>query len=510
MASPIVGSVSSPVAYSTALSHSVPVPSGTMAGDLLVAFYSQDVNNASMGFTIPSDWSHVTGSPTESLTGAIGSRLQVATKIAPGTAGSPTTDTANYTFTRSPSGWAVLVVVRIPVDAGGATPIIHATAVNNNNASTRPVLSAPLTTSAADCLILTVMAWDESKGKQATAGDTTATVVNYSGPGNHAQNLLSATMASAGTYAAQQTQLSGPTAWSTMAVAIAYPAGGAAAYTLTASTSAVTLSRKAAGLPVARTLPVPVKALLLTGQNVGINRGYPLVAAVKSFILSGQAVSLKATRYVAVSAGSFVLSGQPTGLKSARVLPSSPGARTLTGINAVLRVARGVAGSAGAFTLAGNATGLTYTPAAGAYTLTAGAGAFALAANDAGLTYAPIAGEAPRQRGDDAPQRRRTVFVYREAPKQPEQQPATNPRRIKRKVTPAIVAEAISILPVGGLFSLPQAELVVPEYIVIPKVGASEDYALTVRIVAQFLQQEAQRRAEEDDEDDLELLMLAA
>jgi hypothetical protein len=75
-------------------------------------------------------------------------------------------------------------------------------------------------------------------------------------------------------------------------------------------------------------------------------------------------------------------------------------------------------------------------------------------------------------------------------------------RRVKRKVTRKIIAEALET---AGLFDQTPAEAAayLPEVISIPKVGVSNQHALLIRALVQLLK-------DQDDEDDVELLLLAA
>lgn len=74
----------------------------------------------------------------------------------------------------------------------------------------------------------------------------------------------------------------------------------------------------------------------------------------------------------------------------AYTLTADAAAFTLAAQDATLIRGRVVAADAGSYSLAGQDATLTYTPAAGAYTLTCDAGVYSLAGQDAAFVYAPL------------------------------------------------------------------------------------------------------------------------
>lgn len=133
---------------------------------------------------------------------------------------------------------------------------------------------------------------------------------------------------------------------------------------------------------------------LVPGSGVyqeAVSSGYTLTASVGAFTLTGNATGLKAARKLVGTTNSYALTGNAAGLRRGMRLAASVGAFTLTGVAAGLRAARVLQASVGTYALTGNAAGLTYAPITG-YTLTAGVGEFTLTGVDAQLTKGSRAG----------------------------------------------------------------------------------------------------------------------
>lgn len=163
-----------------------------------------------------------------------------------------------------------------------------------------------------------------------------------------------------------------------------------AAYTLTASAGAYTLSGKTANLNSTRTLTAAQGSYSLSGQSAGTIYGRKLTAAQGSYSLSGQSAGLNAARKILPTAGSYTLSGQTAGLTSARKLTASQGTYTLSGQAATLSQSSGalnytLAAGTGTYTVSGQNAALT-----SARTLTATHGTYTVTGQTANVNKALI------------------------------------------------------------------------------------------------------------------------
>jgi len=144
-------------------------------------------------------------------------------------------------------------------------------------------------------------------------------------------------------------------------------AGGAGAFTLTASAGSFTLAGQSATLLKSKALGAAAGSFALAGQSANLLKGRTLTADAGAFSLAGQSATLLKSKVVAANAGAFVLAGQAATLKADRKLTAA----------------------AGSFALSGQAATLTYSPLVG-YTLTASAGAFTLAGQSATLLRSKV------------------------------------------------------------------------------------------------------------------------
>jgi len=161
------------------------------------------------------------------------------------------------------------------------------------------------------------------------------------------------------------------TPWSTVfvprSIDIPTSAGGAGAFTLTASAGSFTLAGQSATLLKSKALGAAAGSFALAGQSANLVKGRTLTADAGAFSLAGQSATLLKSKVVAANAGAFVLAGQAATLKADRKLTAA----------------------AGSFALSGQAATLTYSPLVG-YTLTASAGAFTLAGQSATLLRSKV------------------------------------------------------------------------------------------------------------------------
>lgn len=100
----------------------VDLPSGTVAGNILVVFCADEDNAGT--YTWPSGFTAVTGTPVTSTADAM--KMGVAIKVATGS------EPANYTIVDSTSG-SICIMVR--VSGGNTTGVPHRSSVGNSNAS---------------------------------------------------------------------------------------------------------------------------------------------------------------------------------------------------------------------------------------------------------------------------------------------------------------------------------------------------------------------------------------
>ena len=126
------------------------------------------------------------------------------------------------------------------------------------------------------------------------------------------------------------------------------------------------------------TLVMAQGSYALTGQALALKAARQLVLAQGAYALAGQAVALKADRQLAAAQGSYALTGQAVGLAFGAMIAADQGSYALTGQALALKAARQLLMAQGAYALAGQDVTLTFTPAAGAFTLVMDQGAYAL------------------------------------------------------------------------------------------------------------------------------------
>jgi hypothetical protein len=119
------------------------------------------------------------------------------------------------------------------------------------------------------------------------------------------------------------------------------------AYTLTITSASVVITGQTVTLRIGRQLAATAASVSVTGQTVTLRRGYSLNVTAASVPVAGQTVTLRVARRIAVTSGTVPVTGQSVSLRVGRQL-------TIT---------------AGTVEIAGQTVTLTYTPAAGAFTL---------------------------------------------------------------------------------------------------------------------------------------------
>src|SRR6185312_10670146 len=100
---------------------------------------------------------------------------------------------------------------------------------------------------------------------------------------------------------------------------------------------------------------------------------------------------------------------------------------------------------------------------------------------------------------------RRVVFIYDPPQEEKKAEPV---KRVKRKITRRVVQEAVADLPKAEAAVLPPVSVLaslLPEFVSIPQANPAADAALLMHVVRMLAMQAAA-----DDEQDIELLLLAA
>lgn len=138
------------------------------------------------------------------------------------------------------------------------------------------------------------------------------------------------------------------------------------------------LKASAVSVPNSYTLTAAPAAFGLSGSPAAVTVSRKLAGENGSFSLTGNAAALRAGRRVASAAGVITLTGRATVLAVSRKVTAAPGAFALAGQNASLMVARRLAAAAGAFTLAGGHPQLVYSPVTEGATIVTSSGQFVL------------------------------------------------------------------------------------------------------------------------------------
>lgn len=203
-----------------------------------------------------------------------------------------------------------------------------------------------------------------------------------------------------------------------------------------------------------------------------------LTATQGGYVVAGQAATLSRGRVLVAQAGAYALAGQAVTATRARVLVAQPGAYALSGRQASLARALTLSGNAGAYALAGRPAVISK-----AFELSAGAGAYGVAGGAAQFAIEALA--AGKVGGDDVPRERVEVWTTRKA------------RRVERKVRRELKA----------LEALPEAAPAVAS-IELPQRAAAPDWSAYVRALQALETQLAHMRAELEERDEEEAILL--
>lgn len=315
---------------------SVPVPTGTVSGDVLVILVS--VVSSS---TVPATPSGLTLLDSASTGPSYASYYRVCDGTEPASYG--------FTVTKRAAGISVTysgVNTTTPINAHGAP----------NKTTTTSATATTITTTANGCRLIFA----------STIGTASETFTNPTGFANQvletsssnntlafcdeSQTTAGATGTITGTWSAANNNFS-------QLIALA-PASGGTANTLTASPGSIAVTGNATTLPVAHkpsanpgamaitgtaaTLPVAHKptfspgAMAITGAAVFLPAAHKPTLSPGSVVITGDATLLPVAHKPTVSPGSFVITGDPVVLPMGRVLVAAPGAVIITGDSATL------------------------------------------------------------------------------------------------------------------------------------------------------------------------------
>ena len=347
------------------------------------------------------------------------------------------------------------------------------------------------------------------------------------------------------------------------AVAIEIKAAAPSGYDLTAGAGSYAFTGQTAALEVGRAVTAGAGSYAFSGTGATLSVALMLPANAGSFALSGTAASLERGYLAAAGAGSFSLSGTDASLEYGYALAAGTGNYTLSGVDAALEFGRLINAGAGAYSLTGQSASLLYGAStellaeAGSYALTgtaagldvtrllnAGAGSFALSGADAGVMVARLldagagsyalsgvdavltysAGQ--QQDGDDGGQRRTARFrlspqdmirivEFVEAEKKAEEARTKHPsRRKKKRAIEKAAAQTLqdSGIPVAPSVVTDAVKQATPafEHFMATQAGVETiDSAQLAVAMRQYLEEVA-RIALEIEEQDMEILLLAA
>lgn len=131
-----------------------------------------------------------------------------------------------------------------------------------------------------------------------------------------------------------------PGAFQGGAFQIGAPAAATSGYTLTVTSSAVTLTGTGVSLSASRKISVTSAAVTLTGSSVALKASRKLAVTTAAVTLTGSSVTLTyapvGAAILTVTGGTVALSGSSVGLRAARQLIVTGGSIVLTGTNATL------------------------------------------------------------------------------------------------------------------------------------------------------------------------------
>lgn len=124
----------------------------------------------------------------------------------------------------------------------------------------------------------------------------------------------------------------GPTVWSDWY----FPAAVGGGYTLTADVGTFTVTGTATALEYGRKMVAASGSVAITGTAASLEYNRRLVASSGSFTITGTDANFGSGKFLTASAGSYTISGTAAGLRAARRLAAEAGAVAVTGFDAAL------------------------------------------------------------------------------------------------------------------------------------------------------------------------------
>ncbi len=250
-----------------------------------------------------------------------------------------------------------------------------------------------------------------------------------------------------------------------------------------------------------------------TGSSITLARNKSLTASAGSYTYTGQTVAISRNRALTAGAGSYTYTGQQATILKSKLLEASAGSYTYTGQTVEISRNRSLAANAGSYTLTGQSVDITYTPSASGYSITALPGSYVLTGEPVAITL----GVAANRGGGIGHSRKKKpvwieengqILVFRNASdasvylaqkKQPEQQQKTASKPPSKPYKP-VAYEVIDLSMLEGYESRLKA------------VFAEVEPVRTLFDTGQIdlLLELARKVREWHDEEDLEILLLAA
>lgn len=320
---------------------SVPVPTGTVSGDVLLIAVT--VGSSS---TLPATPSGLTALDSGTTGPSYGSWYRICDGTEP----------ASYSFTVTKPASAT---ARSYSGANTTTPInAHGTP---NKTATASATATSITTTTNGCEIVFF-------NGDATSGLTFTLPTGFANTASNTTGISSVSCDKSQTTAGATGTVTGTWSgannnWSQL-IALA-PASGATANTLTASPGAMTITGDAITPPVAHKPTVNPGAMTITGSAVTPPVKHAPTLNPGTMALSGHAALLPVAHKPTLSPTSYVITGDATTLVVSHifVLSVSPGAMSITGDALLLPVKRGLSAVPGTFTISGDA--VTFTTSSG-------------------------------------------------------------------------------------------------------------------------------------------------
>lgn len=373
MAFPPVAATNSGSQTANSTTHTINLPTGIAAGNLLLVFFSNDGLATASVTTPASGWTEL----GTQLMLSDSARLTVFYRVADGAEGS------TITITTSATEQSTHVSYRITGQHASTVPEFASFTPGSSTSNPDPPSLNPSGWDVEDTLWIAVAAWDNNLDRDGTGYPT-----NYSsnqiwvdgGTGNAPIMVATRNNAAAsedpGTFT-----ISGNEQWGAATIAVR-PAAGAGSYTLTLDSGSLSLTGNAAAIKAGRKITADVGSYAQTGNAVTLRHGYRIVAESGAYSLTGNAAGLRAARLLPLASGAYSLNGSALTLQGAHKLTADSGVYALTGNVVVLKAARRLSLDSGSYTLTGNAANLRV-----ARLLIAAVGSYTLTGNSINLTF---------------------------------------------------------------------------------------------------------------------------